>query len=109
MQPLVCYFYLPPIADELIEDAELIANAKAEGRDLECGQRIEITGRQAAQAAVAKSWFFFCIDNLLRIQSQLAHSLMGRRSETQVEQIVAEVRAEQEFSRKIADNANILL
>jgi hypothetical protein len=53
--PGVGLFHLPAILESLLEDAELVTDAVADGRDVESGERIEETGRQAAQAAIAET------------------------------------------------------
>jgi hypothetical protein len=53
-QPLVGDLHLPAIADHLIEDAEFIANAVADGRDLERCQRVHVAGGQAAKPTIAQ-------------------------------------------------------
>src|SRR5262245_2952125 len=51
-QPLVGDFRLPAVVDLLIENAELIANAVADGGNAECGHRFEIACRQTAESAI---------------------------------------------------------
>ena len=44
LEPFVGIFHLPAILDPLIEDAELVADAIADGRHLEGGQGIDVAG-----------------------------------------------------------------
>ena len=53
-QPVVGLLDLPAVVDLLLEDAELVADAVADRRPLEGGQRVEVARRQPAQAAVAE-------------------------------------------------------
>ena len=53
LQPVIGALDLPAILDLLFEDAVLVANAVADGRDLQGCQRIQKTGGQPAQPAVA--------------------------------------------------------
>ena len=52
-QPFIGDFHLAAIANQLVEDAEFVADAVAGGGNLQGGERFEIAGRQPAQAAVA--------------------------------------------------------
>ena len=52
-QPLVGQLDLPAVTNRLIEDAELVADAVADGRNVERRQRVHVTRGQAAQAAIA--------------------------------------------------------
>ncbi len=54
-QPLVGLLELPAVDDLLLEDAELVADAVADGRDLECRHRIEEARGETAEAAVAEA------------------------------------------------------
>ena len=54
-QPVVGLLHLASIYDLLLEDAQLIANRIAGGRDLQGGHGVQITGGQAAQTAVAQA------------------------------------------------------
>jgi len=52
-QPVVGLLDLQAVVDLLIEDAEHVADAVADGRALEGGQRVEVTRSEPAEAAVA--------------------------------------------------------
>src|SRR5262249_1186631 len=52
-QPLVRHLYLPTVTNYLIEDAELVPDAVAHGGNVERCQRVHVTRRQAAEAAIA--------------------------------------------------------
>ena len=58
-QPLVGLLDLPAVDDLLLEDAELVADAVAQRRHFERGQRIDEAGREAAEAAVAQARLVF--------------------------------------------------
>ena len=47
-QPLVGLFNLPAVLYFLIEEAELVANAVADGRNIQRGERIHVAGGEAA-------------------------------------------------------------
>ena len=68
---------LPAVADGLIEDAELVADAEAHRGDLQGGQGIEIAGGEAAQTAVAETRFFLFIEDGVQVEFQVGHGGAG--------------------------------
>ena len=66
-QPLVGDLRLPAVADLLVEDAELVADAVADGRALQRRQRVEIAGGQPAQAAVAQPRLLLAGQDLIEV------------------------------------------
>ena len=57
LQPLVGDLDLGAVADLLVEDAELVAEAVADRRHLKRRKRVEVAGGKAAEAAVPEPWF----------------------------------------------------
>ena len=55
LQPVVVLLDLPAVLDLLLEDAEVVADAVADGGQLQRGQRVHEAGRQPPQAAVAEA------------------------------------------------------
>src|SRR5437667_39944 len=53
-QPILGIFLLPTVADHLAEQAMVVADAIAAGRNAEAGHALHQTGRQAPQAAIAE-------------------------------------------------------
>lgn len=107
-QPLVGLFHLPAVDDVLIEDAELIANPVAQRRDLQGSHGIEKTGRETPQTAIAEAGFFFLTQQFQKIQSQFLDRLARLVVDAEVDEIVAEMSAEQEFGGQVADRAGAL-
>src|SRR4030095_6418328 len=66
-QPFVRDLVLPAIADDLIENPELITDAVANCRHFNGGERIHVTRRKAAESAVAKSRLFFLRQDFIEI------------------------------------------
>ena len=58
-QPLVRKLDLPAVTNRLIEDAELVADAVANGRDIERRKRVHIARCQTAEPAIAQARLFF--------------------------------------------------
>ena len=60
--------------DLLIEDAEFIADAIADGGTLQGGQRIEVTGSEPSQAAIAQPRLLFGLKDRVEVLTQLGES-----------------------------------
>ena len=102
LEPFVGDLHLPAIADQLIEDAELVADAIAGGRDLQAGQRFHVAGRQTAKPAVAQAGFLLHIQDLLqRLDAEILQGLLGFLLDPEVQQVAVELRADQEFRRQV--------
>ena len=63
-QPLVRKLDLPAVTNRLIKDAELVADAVADGRNIERRQRVHIARGQAAEAAIAQARLFFLFEKI---------------------------------------------
>ena len=74
-QPLVGDLHLPAVLDGLVEDAELVTDAVADGRHFERGQRIQVTRGEPAQAAVAEPGLLLLLDQVVEVQAQFLHRL----------------------------------
>jgi hypothetical protein len=102
-QPLVGQFDLPAIADRLREDAELVADAITDGGNLERRQGIEITRGQAPEAAVAQPGLLLLIEQHSRSRPSSFIACLGVVVDAEIDQVVAELRADQEFGGQVAD------
>src|SRR5204863_2543579 len=58
-EPFISNFLLPAVPNDLIKNAELVANAVADGRHLDRREGIHVTRGQPAKAAISQSRFFF--------------------------------------------------
>src|SRR5262245_12771313 len=96
-QPLVRDLDLPTVADLLVEDAELIADAVTDGRDLERCHRINVASCKTPEAAVAEARLLFLIAHILETEPKLRHGLLCVLEGPEIEEIVAEMRTQQEF------------
>ena len=81
----------------------------ADGRDLQGGQGIQITGGQPAQTAVAQARLHLKVDKFVKIQPQLVHGLSGLFKYPQIEHVVEQVRSFEKFSRKIGHHPGLFL
>ena len=101
-QPVVGLLDLPAVVDLLVEDAELVADAVADRRALERGQRVEVAGGEPAEAAVAEPRLLLAGQHSSRSWPSAASAARGRVLDAEVEQVVAELRAHQELGRQVA-------
>jgi len=91
-EPLVGDLDLPAVLDDLIEDAEFVAYAVADGRVADGSQRVEIAGRQSAQSAVSQTGLFFQSDELIEVETQLGHRLTRMLGNSQIKHFLAQMR-----------------
>ena len=74
-QPLVGALDLPAVANLLVEDAELVADAVADGRHLQGGERVHEARGEPPQAAVAQARLFLLIEQRVEVESQFRDRL----------------------------------
>ena len=102
LEPFVGDLHLPAIADQLVEDAEFVADAVTGGRDLQARQRFHVASRQATEPTVAQTRFLLHIQDLLqRLDAEILQCLFSLLLDPQVQQVAVELRADQEFRRQV--------
>ena len=90
--------------DLLVEDPELVADSVTHRGALEGGQRVEIAGGESAEAAVAQAGLLLAGQHVVVV---LAHLGQGRSDlvlDAEVEQVVTQVRPEQELRGEVDGN-----
>ena len=70
-KPLVGDLHLPAVTNRLVEDAELVADAVANRRNVEGRERVHVARREAAQSAVAETGLFFLLEKAGQILTEL--------------------------------------
>jgi len=108
-QPAVDALVLPAVADLLIEDAELVADAVADRRQLEGGQRVEEAGGEPAEATVAEAGLLLVLDQLVVRQPEVGQRRPQRGLDAEGQDVVAELRAEQVLGGQVDDGAVVAL
>ena len=108
-QPPVGFLDLPAVDDLLVEYAELVANAVAERGYFERGEGVDEAGRQASEAAAAEARLLFLVQQLLEVHAELGHALPDRFEYAEIDEVVAEVRTQEEFRGEIRDGARAVL
>ncbi len=108
-QPLVRLLHLPAVDDLLLEDAELVADAVADRRNLERRERIEETRGETAEAAVAEAGLVFAGEQLIEVQADLGDRRAHVVVHAEVHEVVAEVRPHQELGGEIRHRTRAVL
>ena len=102
LEPLVGDLHLPAVPDRLVEDAELVADAVAGGRDLKSGEGFEEASCQTAEAAVAQSRLLLKGEDLLDvIDAEALQGCGSLRLDAEHQQVVAQLGADQELRREV--------
>ena len=107
-QPVVGELDLPAVVNLLVEDAELVADAVADGGNAEGGQGVEVAGGETAEAAVAEAGFALLLDDWSRSRPS-SGGLADVVFESEVQQVAGEIRSHEELGREITDDADVVL
>ena len=108
-QPVVRHFHLIAVPDFLLEHAVAVANAAAVGRIAQGRQGIQEARGQTAQAAIAQRRIGLLILHCVDVQAQLVQSFLHLVERLQVDEVVAQRAAHQEFHGHVIDHFGILL
>ena len=100
-QPFVGHLTLPAVADDLIENAELVANAVPERGHFDRRERVHVTRGESAEAAIAETGLLFLRENLVEIVAEPAHRFARGFGDAEVEQVVRKMRPEQKLRGEI--------
>ena len=104
-QPLVGLLDLPPVADQLVEDPELVADPVAERRDPERRERVHVAGREPPEPAVAEAGLLLLGEDVVEVVAELGHGLPRLLLQAEVQEVVAQVGPQEELGREVADGA----
>jgi hypothetical protein len=100
-QPLVGPLDLPPVADFLVEDAELVADAVTDRGDAEGRERIHVARGEPAETAVAEPGLFLLFQQLAEVLPEPRERPGGLVPDAEVDQVVAEVGPGQELRGEV--------
>ena len=101
-EPLVSDLHLPAVPDRLVEDAELVTDAVAGGRDLQSGKGFEEAGGQTAEPAIAKTWLLLKGEDLLDVlDTEALQGCGGFGLDAKHQQVVAQLGADEELRGKV--------
>ena len=102
LEPLIGDLHLPAIADQLVKNAEFVADAVAGGWDFQRGQRLQEAGRQSPQASVAQARLLFDIEDLVDVvDAETAQGFCRFLLDAQHQQVVAQLGPDQKFSGEV--------
>jgi len=107
--PVVGQFDLVTVAELLAEQTELIVDAVADGGVIERGERIEKTGGETTETAVAEAHVVFLPAQLRHIEAEFLECFLGLLINASVVKAVGKKTAHEEFQGKIIDPTDILL
>ena len=108
VEPVVGHLHLAAVHNGLPEHAVVVADAVAITRDAERGHRIQKTGRQPAQAAVAQSSIGLQLGHGVHVHAQFGQRLAHRGLQLQRNQRIAEGAPHQKLHRQVIDVFHVL-
>jgi hypothetical protein len=109
LEPGVGHLGLGTVDDALVEDAVLVADAVAVGRHAQRRERVEETGGEAAEAAVAEPGVPLRFAQIFERVAELAERLATGVDEAEVRHGVAERATHEELEREVVDALGVLL
>src|SRR5438477_13214867 len=77
-QPILGEFHLPAVADHLAEQAVIVTDAVAAGRDAETRHALHQAGRETPQAAIAERGIGFGAAHAVEIDAEIAERRLDR-------------------------------
>ena len=107
-EPVVRLFVLPAVLNSLTKDAVFVTQTVAHGGKLHRGHRVEETGGQAPEPAVAKAGVGFRFKQAEPIEVLLLDRLPGDGVEQEVRHIVGQRAADEKLHRKVIDALGVL-
>jgi hypothetical protein len=107
-QPIVRPFLLPAIVEALLEHAVLVAQTVPGRRQRHGRHRIEKTGRQPPETAIAEARVGLLVQKLHPLPAPLVERLVHHRVEHEIHDVVGKRAANQELDRDVIDPFRIL-
>ena len=107
-EPVVGLLVLPAVLNSLTKDAVFVPQTVAHGGKLHRGHRVEETGGQAPEPAVAKAGVGFCFKHAEPIEVLLLDGLPGDGVEQEVRHIVCQAAPDEKLHRKVIDSLGVL-
>ncbi|MCY1399398.1 hypothetical protein D9M71_144520 [compost metagenome] len=103
VQPGLGVLLLPAVADHLLEQAVLVADAVAVGGDVQGRHAFHEARRQPAEAAVAQRRVRLGQAHALQVHAQFGQRRAGDFQQAEVAQVVDQQAADEEFQREVVD------
>ena len=102
-QPFVGIFVLPALRDDLAEQAEIVADAVADGGDRQRRHALHEAGREPPEAAIAERGIRLAFAQIGQADAEIAERGLEHRQQPHIVQRVGEQAADQEFQAEIID------
>ena len=102
-QPLVGIFLLPAVRNDLAEQAEIVADAVADGGDRQRRHALHEAGREPPEAAIAECGIRLAFAQFGEAGAEIAKRCIEHRQQPHIVQRVGEQPADQKFQRQIID------
>ena len=99
-QPFVGIFLLPALRDDLAEQAEIVADAVADGGDRERRHALHEARRQPSEAAIAERGIRLAFAQIRKADAEIAERGLEHRQQPHIVQRVGEQPADQEFQAR---------
>jgi hypothetical protein len=102
-EPVLGPLHLPAIVEALLEQAVLVADPVAVGRDAERGHAVEQAGGEPAEAAIAQRGVGLDLEHLLGVHPECRERGRGGVVDAEIAQGIGEQAADQELEAEIVD------
>ena len=102
-EPFVGIFVLPALRNDLAEQAEIVADAVADGGDGQRRHALHEAGREPPEAAIAERRVRLAFAQVVEPDAEIAERCLEHRQQAHIVQRVGEQAADQEFEREIID------
>jgi len=108
-RPVVGPLDLDAVLERLLEDAEVVPDPVADGRNVQCGHRVQQARGEPAQAAVAEAGLDVESRQRAHRQPARGRDLPGPRLGAGVEEVLAQLLAQQVLGRQVVDEPRVRL
>ena len=102
-QPFVRIFVLPALRNDLAEQAEIVADAVADGGNGERRHALHEARREPPEAAIAERRIRLAFAQVGKADAEIAERGLEHRQQAHIVQRVGEQAADQEFEREVID------
>ena len=102
-EPFVGIFLLPALRDDLAEQAEIVADAVADGGDRQRRHALHEARRKPPEAAIAERRIRLAFAQIGKLDAEIAERGLEHRQQAHIVQRVGEQPADQEFEREVID------
>ena len=99
-EPFVGIFLLPAMRDDLAEQAEIVADAVADGGDRQRRHAFHEAGRKPPEAAIAECGVRLAFAQFGEADAEIAERRIEQRQQPHIVQRVGEQPADQKFQRR---------